>query len=93
MQLGNLLRKNEKYEEAKTAYLKSEAIFNTVVKGKDFDDLCALYEQLIYLGIDLKDEALTYEYWTKILETYGANHPRVVKAMLTLDQNKLYFGV
>lgn len=93
LQLGNLLRQNEKYEEAKIAYLKSEDIFNTVVKGRDFDDLCALYEQIIYLSIDMKDEAMAYDYWTKILETYGANHPRVVKAMLTLDHNKLYFGV
>lgn len=83
----------EKFVESMAAYLKSENIFNTVVKGKDFDDLCALYEQIIYLAIDMKDEALAYNYWTKILETYGANHPRVVKAMLTLDQNGLYFGV
>ncbi len=91
-QQGKLWHQQQQFTEAKTEYLKSEAIYDKILKGKKIDDISALYACLVKLGADTRDESLTQTYLKKHIATFGLDHPRTQEVMLYLDQKGLVVG-
>ncbi len=89
MQLGRLYHLNKHYEEAKEQYLKSEAIFDKVLKGKRIDDVSQLYKQMALLGFETHDEKLTHKYLEKLMTVFGVNHYATQNVVLFLDEHRV----
>jgi hypothetical protein len=86
LQLGKLYHLHQRYKQAKTHYLKSEEIFDDVLKNKKIDDVSELYKQLAILGVDAIDEALTHTYLKKQMAVFGLDHPKTKEIILYLDR-------
>lgn len=89
LQLGKLFHQHKQHDEAKTHYLKSEAIFGKICKSMKVDEVSDLYKQLALLGVDTKDEGLTHIYFKKQVDVFGIDHPRVKDILLYLDKKGL----
>lgn len=87
--LGKLHHIHKHYKQAKAHYLKSEEIFDTILKNKKVDDVSDLYKQLALLGIDSTDETLTHIYLQKQIGTFGLDHPKTKEALIYLDERGL----
>lgn len=90
LQLGKLFHQYQQYDQAKTHYLKSEAIFAKLLKSQKIDDVSELYEKLAILGIDMKDEILTHAYLKMQRETFGLDHFRTKDILVYMDERGLY---
>ena len=86
LQLGKLFHLQQQYDQAKGHYLKSEAIFDKVLKRKKIDDVSDLYKQLSILGVDTKDEALAQMYIKKQVDIFGLDHFRTKEVALYFDE-------
>jgi len=89
LQLGKLFQRYHQYDKAKINYIKSERIFDKVLKNKKIDDVSELYKSLATLGIDTKDESLTHAYFKKQVDTFGLDHPKTKDILLCLDKKGL----
>ena len=87
--LGKLHHFHKYYTEAKTHYLKSEEIFDKILKNTKVDDVSELYKQLAILGIDSTDEALTNTYLKKQMVVFGLDHPKTRDIIHYLDKKGL----
>lgn len=87
--LGKLHFLNQQYHEAKDHCLKSEQIYDKVLKGKQAYDLSELYKLLAILGVELKDESLTHIYFKKQFTTFGIDHPNTVDIAIYVDKRGL----
>ena len=89
LQLGKLFHQHQQYDQAKTHYLKSEAIFDKLLKNKKIDDVSDLYKNLAILGADMRDEELTNIYLKKQMAVFGLDHFRTKEIMRYLDEREL----
>ena len=89
LQLGKLYHQNKEYSQAKEHYLKSETIFNNVLKNHAVDDVSELYKQLAMLGIDAREEELARDYIKKLVKVFGLNHNRTQEVILYADEKGL----
>lgn len=87
LQLGKLFHLQQQYYKAKVHYLKSEAIFDKILKRKKIDDVSDLYKQLSILGVDTKDESLAQTYLKKQMDIFGLAHPKTKDIALYFDEN------
>ena len=87
--LGTLYERAGNYEKALARYLKSESIYDTLLKEKAIEDVSLLYKHLALLGVALKDESLTHTYLKKHLKTFGLQHPRTQEIIHHLDRKGL----
>ena len=86
---GEFYDTTKDYEKAKDHYLKSEIIYDKLLKNKAIDDVSFLYKKLALLGVSLKDEALTHTYFKRHLKTFGLQHPRTQEIIYHLDSKGL----
>jgi tetratricopeptide (TPR) repeat protein len=89
LQLGKLFYQNQQYPQAKTHYLRSEAIFEKICKSLKVDEVSDLYKQLAILGVDTKNEVLTHIYFKKQVDVFGLDHARTTDILLYLDKKGL----
>jgi tetratricopeptide (TPR) repeat protein len=87
--LGNLYQEMKEPEKALTHYLKSESIYDRLLKGKAIEDVSLLYQRLVISGVLLKDEVLTHTYLKKHLKTFGLKHPGTGAVLHHLDAKGL----
>lgn len=87
--LGKLHHFHKYYTQAKVCYLKSEEVFEKILKNKKVDDVSDLYKQLAILGVDTANEALTHTYLKKQMATFGLEHPKTKEIMIYLDKKGL----
>lgn len=85
LQLGKLYHHHKHYDKAKANYIKSEAIFDKLLKGKKINDVSELYKCLSILGVDTNDETLTHTYLKNQLAIFGLDHPKTKETLLYLD--------
>ena len=83
--LGEFYESTQNYEKAKKHYLKSEDIYEVLLKQKAIDDVSLLYKQLAFLGITLREEDITHTYLKKHLRMFGIQHPRTKEIIHQLD--------
>ena len=83
--LGEFYELTQDYKNAKAHYLKSEIIYDALLKHKALDDVSLLYKQLAMLGITLREEEVTHIYLKKHLRTFGLQHPRTQEIIHQLD--------
>ncbi|MBX9805726.1 MAG: hypothetical protein K2Y18_08255 [Alphaproteobacteria bacterium] len=86
LQLGKLYHGVQEYHLAKASYLKSEEIFNKILKNQKIDDVSHLYKQLAILGADTKDEPLVHTYLKKQVDIFGLDHFRTKEVLIYLDE-------
>jgi len=89
LQLGKLLHQHQDYAEAKTHYLKCEAILEKICKSLKVEEVSELYKQLVMLGVDTKDEVLAHTYIKKQISIFDLNHPRTKEMMVYLTERGL----
>lgn len=89
LQLGKLLHQNKSFEEAKSHYLKAEAILEKICKSLKVDEVSELYKQLAILGADMKDEVLSHNYIKKLTSTFDLNHPSIKEVFVVLAERGL----
>ena len=87
--LGTLYERTGKYGKALACYLKSESIYEILLKEKAIEDVSLLYKRLALLGVALKDESLTHTYLKRHLKTFGIQHPRTQEIIHHLDRKRL----
>lgn len=75
--LGHVYEHLGDTKKALEAYLKSEEIYDAILKEKAIDDISQLYSTLSILGLKTKDGALARRYMGKYIDTFGLNHSRI----------------
>lgn len=91
--LGRLYYLQAQYSQAKDCFIKSEHVFEKILKDKKVDDVSALYKSLAILGADSKDELLLNTYVKKHIRMFGYNHSRTKEIMLYLDKKGITVGI
>lgn len=87
--LGLIYENHGQLKKAKDQYLKSEDIFEKILKFKAISDVSELYFNLAELGIKLKEEELTHTYLKKLIQFFGIDHKRTKDLIFKLDERGL----
>jgi tetratricopeptide (TPR) repeat protein len=89
MMFGKLYFLKNYHDEAKEHFLKSEMIYEKLLKNKKVQDVSELYKSLAILGVELKDEVLTHTYLKKHISTFGLEHSNSNEIMIYIDKKGL----
>lgn len=73
-------------DAAKQELLNSEKIYQKVQKSQRTSDVSELYETLIQVGADLKNEELIRKYLKKQVDTFGLRNPGTIEIYAYLDE-------
>lgn len=87
--LAKLYFINQQYEEAKNHCLKSEEIYEKVLKENKIYDVSELYKLFAMLGVELIDESLTHVYFKKHINTFDIDHFNTQEMVTYLDERGL----
>lgn len=89
LMLGKLYSVQAKHNLAKQSFLKSEVIYEKLLKNKKIDDVGSLYGSLSKVGIALKDEALSHKYLKKLMNIFGLKNKHMQDLITYFDAQNL----
>lgn len=87
--LGEIYEKQNNLQQALNEYKKAEDIYGQIYSTIEVDDMSYLYKNLAILGVNVKDDFITQQYFQSLLQYFGRDHIRTQEVIDYLETRNL----